>query len=604
MENFVGPILEVVKFVGDPAVRYLKYQIKFNDYLEEYKIGKEDLCLRERHIRSRLDTDLQRPWNVANEEVEKWLEDVEEFIAKQDVEDEVNNHGCLSCCCRVKILEERTQQLKEIYDRGDAYTNECLVVEDQSRKLDVYSQLGYGKIAKEEVKKWLKNVEEITGRVANDIENQINRSQSLSNASACLANLLNEKIQEMKRMYEGGRLTGSLVVDDPSASAVELPTSELQGSRDVKAEIWACLMGDTVAKEIVNECDGLPLAIITVAGSLKEISEPRLWKAALNQLRECRRNVAGTDDDAFRILKFSYDRLRNPKIQHCFLYCAMYPEDYNIQRKEIIEYWIDEGFIDEMETWQAMKDEGYDILRKLEDNCLLEDGEEEDCVRMHDLVRDMALNVTRTNPQFLVKAGLRLKKLPEKGEWTENLEKVSLMRNFIKEIPSNIPSSKCTMLTTLLLSHNNLLTIPESIFEYMPQLKILDLSYNQEFSSLPDSLSKLVNLTTLLLQATSLIEVPSLSNLQALKKLDLGRSGLEEIPKGLEMLTNLKYLDISGNRILEFSPEVDEIANGILSNLSELQYLVIEEMEMSSICTLLMLQAISLLNLIIVLLWN
>ncbi|GKV27551.1 hypothetical protein SLEP1_g36713 [Rubroshorea leprosula] len=228
-----------------------------------------------------------------------------------------------------------------------------------------------------------------------------------------------------------------------------------------------------------------------------------------------------------------------------------------------------------METWQAMKDEGYDILRKLEDNCLLEDGEEEDCVRMHDLVRDMALNITRTNPQFLVKAGLRLKKLPEKGEWTENLEKASLMRNFIKEIPSNIPSSKCTMLTTLVLSHNNLLTIPESIFEYMPQLKILDLSYNQEFSSLPDSLSKLVNLTTLLLQATSLIEVPSLSNLRALKKLDLCRSGLEEIPKGLEMLTNLKYLDISGNRFLEFSPEVDEIANGILSNLSELQYLVV-----------------------------
>ncbi|GLT66346.1 hypothetical protein SLA2020_387140 [Shorea laevis] len=179
----------IVVFVGDPAVRYLKYQIKFNDYLEEYKRGKEDLCLRERHIRSRLDTDLQRPWNVANEEVEKWLEDVEEFIAKQDVEDEVNNHGCLSCCCRVKILEVRTQQLKEIYDRGDAYTNECLVVEDQSRKLDVYvkdfkdlkeklqckqhdidstlqSQLGYGKIAKEEVKKSLKNVEEITGRVA------------------------------------------------------------------------------------------------------------------------------------------------------------------------------------------------------------------------------------------------------------------------------------------------------------------------------------------------------------------------------------------------------------------------------------------------------
>lgn len=98
MENFVGPILEVVKFVGGPTVRYLNYQIKFNDYLEEYKRSKEERWLE----------DVQRPWNIANEEVEKWLEDVEEFIVKQDVEDEVNNHGCLSCCCRVKILEERT----------------------------------------------------------------------------------------------------------------------------------------------------------------------------------------------------------------------------------------------------------------------------------------------------------------------------------------------------------------------------------------------------------------------------------------------------------------------------------------------------------------
>ncbi|GLT26556.1 hypothetical protein SLA2020_016140 [Shorea laevis] len=69
---------------------------------------------------------------VAKEEVQTCLNDAKNFITRQEVEDEVNNRGCLSCCCQVKILEEMAQELKEIYDRGDKYTNECLVKDDPS----------------------------------------------------------------------------------------------------------------------------------------------------------------------------------------------------------------------------------------------------------------------------------------------------------------------------------------------------------------------------------------------------------------------------------------------------------------------------------------
>ncbi|GKV32564.1 hypothetical protein SLEP1_g41159 [Rubroshorea leprosula] len=202
-----------------------------------------------------------------------------------------------------------------------------------------------------------------------------------------------------------------------------------------------------------------------------------------------------------------------------------------------------------METVLAMNNEGLDILRKLEDNCLLESNKDKcrkDCVRMHDLVRDMALQITRTSPRFMVEVGKALTKLPERGKWTEDLEKVSLMWNKIEEIPSSILTSKCTMLTTLLLSHNNLSTISESIFEHLLGLKILDLSYNEQLRSLPSSISNLVNLTTLLLKMTSLTEVPSLSKLGALKKLDLGRTRIKKVPKSLEMCTNLRYLSLRG----------------------------------------------------------
>ncbi|GLT25964.1 hypothetical protein SLA2020_010620 [Shorea laevis] len=177
-----------------------------------------------------------------------------------------------------------------------------------------------------------------------------------------------------------------------------------------------------------------------------------------------------------------------------------------------------------MESRQSIKDEGYGILRKLEDNSLLEFIKYEhkgDCVRMHYLIRDMALDITRTSPRFLVEAGKSLTKLPEKVKCTEDVEKVSIMFNQIEEIPSSMASSTCTRLTIFLLAHNRLSTIPESVFEHMPKLKILDLSFNEELRSLPNSVSQLVKLTTLLLESTSLEKLPSLSGLGSLKKLNL-----------------------------------------------------------------------------------
>ncbi|GLT40129.1 hypothetical protein SLA2020_142850 [Shorea laevis] len=228
-----------------------------------------------------------------------------------------------------------------------------------------------------------------------------------------------------------------------------------------------------------------------------------------------------------------------------------------------------------METQRAMKDEGYDILRKLEDNSLLEVIKDGGCVRMHDLIRDMALDITRTSPRFLVEAGKSLTELPEKVKCTEDVEKVSLMYNYIKEIPSSIASSTCRRLTTLLLANNYLSTIPESIFEHMPELKILDLSFNKALRSLPNSIFKLVKLTTLLLESTSLENIPSLSSLKSLQKLNLRQTKIKEVPEGLGMLTNLKSLSLCGSYPYSIF-ERDEIADKVLSNLSKLEELIVD----------------------------
>ncbi|GKV32523.1 hypothetical protein SLEP1_g41120 [Rubroshorea leprosula] len=278
-------------------------------------------------------------------------------------------------------------------------------------------------------------------------------------------------------------------------------------------------------EQMLQKCDGVPLAIVTMAESMRGKLLPRLWKSTLS--------------------KFNCE----------------------IRKEELIEYWIEEGLIyKEGKTREAMNLKGHDILDKLVDNCLLELVKyNKDCVSMHDLLREMALDMS---PQFLVKAGIALEKLPEEHEWSEDLLKVSLMRNYITEIPSSMPPSKCPMLTTLLLSNNEISTIPEAFFEHMVGLKILDLSNNRELRRLPSSVSKLEKCTTLLRgDCKSLREVPSLSNLVGLKKLDLSWTSIEELPQGLNMLTNLKYLGLGGR--------LPETLDELLQNLSDLQHLMV-----------------------------
>ncbi|GKV41154.1 hypothetical protein SLEP1_g48722 [Rubroshorea leprosula] len=329
--------------------------------------------------------------------------------------------------------------------------------------------------------------------------------------------------------------------------------------------------------QILKKCNGLPLAIVVVAKTMRGKFDRYLWERADKELRK--------SEEVDYCLKFSYDHLEEQS-KNCFLYCALYPEDHEIQIEELIEFWIEEGFIeDESGSRHSMICEGHSIIQKLVDYCMLESVKrkyvigdfylgnvvnhknKEDRVSVHDLLRDMALKII---PQFMVKAGVALEELPKEVEGRKDLLKISLMKSQIREFPSSMLSLKCPMLTTLLLSENNITTIPEAFFDHMPKLKILDLSGNYHLCRLPSSISKLESLTTLLLDNCGLsLEVPSLSNLGELKKLSFYETVIRELPQGLNMLTNLEYFWFDVPSYGSYIPD------GLLQNLSKLQYLVV-----------------------------
>ncbi|KAH7522690.1 hypothetical protein FEM48_Zijuj07G0165400 [Ziziphus jujuba var. spinosa] len=330
---------------------------------------------------------------------------------------------------------------------------------------------------------------------------------------------------------------------------------------------------EPIAKLLAKKCSGLPLGIITMAGCMREVEDISEWSDALGKMNE---SVVEHDDnmstEVFQVLKYSYDRLKDPKVKQCFLYCSLFPEDFEIERETLVEYFIDERLVDGMRSRQAELNRGLAILNKLENVCLLEGivkANGKRYVKMHDLVRSMAIKIAKVNSPILVKAGEQLKEIPAEEKWSKDFIKVSLMENNISDIPDSV-SPNCPKLSTLMLNHNHCLrSIPDCFFSYMPQLSVLDLSYTH-IENLPTSISDLVNLTALRLEGCMRLQhIPSLANLKVLRRLNLSLTGITEVPQGMEMLFNLRYLNLDGTGI-------KMIPDCIFAKLSCLQYLGID----------------------------
>nr|GLL17336.1 probable disease resistance protein At4g27220 isoform X2 [Ipomoea trifida] len=304
------------------------------------------------------------------------------------------------------------------------------------------------------------------------------------------------------------------------------------------------------AKELAKKCGGLPLALNTVAASMRGVNDDHIWRNAIKNFQNASLQMEDLEKNVFEILEFSYNRLNDQRLKECFLYCCLYGEDEKIERDEIIMKLIAEGLCEDI-------DEGHSILKKLVDVFLLEGVEE--YVKMHDLMREMALKISK----FMVKS--KLVEIPEEKHWTVELERVSLSSRTLKEIPNDF-SARCHKLSTLIW-RTSIKEIPESFLLYMSQLRVLDLGYNYELKCLPNSISNLENLCGLFLQHCRNIScLPSMKKMKKLRVLNIEDcDGIRELPQDMECLVSLQYLYMMGTSIDL------EIPKGVISKLRNLK---------------------------------
>lgn len=323
-----------------------------------------------------------------------------------------------------------------------------------------------------------------------------------------------------------------------------------------------------LAEAITRECCGLPLAINIVGASMRGKKMVEQWEDALDSLRRSEPIITGIEDGVFRHLKLSYDSLPNKCIKSCFLFCCLYPEDCLIPVDELVSYWFAEGLIDEGQSLDKIRSRGITIIERLKAFCLLDEGYRKETVKMHDIVRDVAVwiaTLLEEECKSVVKSGTGLMGITEENI-LKSARRFSFMSNNICVLPKAMPQSPLE--TTLLLQGNpSLKHIPDTFLPAFPSLKLLDLS-DCRISSLPVSLEQLVELRALILaRCVDLTKLPPVGGLSKLQVLDCSYTSMKRLPEGMTRLTNLRQLDLS------YISSSTTISAGAIAGLSMLETL-------------------------------
>ncbi|KAK4379457.1 hypothetical protein RND71_001319 [Anisodus tanguticus] len=99
---------------------------------------------------------------------------------------------------------------------------------------------------------------------------------------------------------------------------------------------------EEIEKKIVGKWQGLPLAILVVAGNLSKF--PMIKESWEIVAKNVSKVVTSYPDQCLAILAMSYHHLPI-HLKPCFLHMGTFPEDFVIDTWRLIRHWVAEGFL-------------------------------------------------------------------------------------------------------------------------------------------------------------------------------------------------------------------------------------------------------------------
>jgi len=189
-------------------------------------------------------------------------------------------------------------------------------------------------------------------------------------------------------------------------------------------------------------------------------------------------------------------------------------------------------------------------IKKLKDCCMLLDTESDEHVKMHDLVRDVAIRIASSKEYgLMVKAGIGLKEWPMSIKSFEAFTTISLMGNKLTELPEGL---ECPHLKVLLLELDDGMNVPEKFFEGMKEIEVLSLKGGCLSLQSLELSTKLQSLVLIMCGCKDLIRLRKLQRLKIL--VFKWCSSIVELPGEIGELKELRLLDVTGCRRLRRIP--------------------------------------------------
>ncbi|KAL4039015.1 hypothetical protein IC575_002658 [Cucumis melo] len=316
-----------------------------------------------------------------------------------------------------------------------------------------------------------------------------------------------------------------------------------------------------IGKEIVAKLKGSPLGIRVVGRLLYFKNTEKDWLSFKDN------NELGTtlqqENQIQPILKISFDHLPS-NLKQCFMYCALFPKDYEFWKDELVKLWMAQGFI-QPHGKKAIEDVGDDYFKELAGRSFFQDirknkwGDIKKC-KMHDLIHDLACSMVE-NECVVVSDGV--------GSIDKRTRHVSFFyrrRQMSRELVPRL-FTKAKKFRTLSLNSASISFLktmyrinlfrlrtlnlkycchPPKFIDKLKHLRYLNLSHLR-IDFLPKFITKLYNLETLILRYCKwLRELPKdISNLMNLRYLDLhGCFRLTRMPKGLGEMSSLQTMNL------------------------------------------------------------
>ena len=327
---------------------------------------------------------------------------------------------------------------------------------------------------------------------------------------------------------------------------------------------------EVIGREIAKRCGGVPWVASVLGGTMcfkfdkskwLEIQNNKIWDL-----------LDEDDSNIFPMLKLCFDHLPTPSLKRCFAYCAIFPKDYNMQKDEVIQYWMAEGFLEPAkEANMMMEDIGNMYFSILLATSFFQNARKDaygniiSC-RMHDLVHDFALSISKFETLILEE---------------DAVDNVSSIQPFFVRFDGKTTlgtsisgDDDFIKLRTLILENLNF-DIMLSNFKYLRVLKLLSCH------GLSDSIEQLIHLRLLHISQTKIEEL-SITKLYNLQTLRIEESfDFEELPEcdsiveccDLKNLVNLRHFYFDKNSLCLLKNV------SMLTCLQTLSFFVVEEKE-------------------------